>query len=264
MGLVLSGMAKAGQVSGKIECSRTKTCVVNDLKLTGQIDGATAEQVRRLLEEAESRTDRSKARTTFAEFITLDSPGGSVDAAMAIGRLARQHRLTALVPRGSACVSACVLIYAGAVVRNARTTGGRIGIHAPFLDTSGPDFSEEAARKAYTSLLYDMKSYLREMNVSDRLADEMLKTPASQVRFLSAKEQDRLGLVLMDPVEDELLSLSEAKRLGITRLEFNRRRGLVEKLCPKDAGFTSCADQVFATGKPPKLEDLSDFGTPAE
>jgi ATP-dependent protease ClpP protease subunit len=260
---VFSDAATAGQVSGKIECAGT-ICSVEDLKLTGEIDPPMLEKVLRLLKEAEARTDKSEARTTFADYITLDSPGGSVLAAMAIGRLARQHRLTALIPSGAECVSACVLIYAGAVVRNARTTGGRIGIHAPFLDTSGADLSEDAARKAYTSLLQDIRSYFREMNVSEGLADEMLKTPASQVRFLTVKEQDRLGLVLMDPVEDELISLSAAKRLGISRLEFNRRRALVAKLCPNDDYFVSCADRLYATGKPQEPADLSRFGTPVK
>jgi ATP-dependent protease ClpP protease subunit len=258
IGSVFSDASTAGQVSGKLECAGA-ICIVEDLKLTGEIDLPMFEKVLGLLKEAEARTDKSEARTTFADYITLDSPGGSVLAAMAIGRLARQHRLTALVPRGAACVSACVLIYAGAVVRNARTSGGRIGIHAPFLDISGADFSEEAARKAYTSLLQDIRSYFRE-----RLADEMLKTPASQVRFLTVKEQDRLGLVLMDPIEDELISLSEAKRLGISRLEFNRRRALIEKLCPNDDDFVSCADSLYATGKPREPADLSRFGTPVE
>jgi hypothetical protein len=262
--LLVLEAAIAGQVEGLVECAGTHVCTVEDLKVTGVIDQASADKVLQLLKEAEARTDKSEDldRTSFADYITLDSPGGSVLAAMAIGRLARQHRIAALVPRGASCVSACVLIYAGAVVRNARTTGGRIGIHAPFFDTPNSNVNEETIRRTYTSLLQDIRSYFREMNVSERLADEMLKTPASSVRFLSVQDQDRYGLVLMDPVEDELLSLSHAKQLGLTRLEFNRRRALVDKHCNDTATFVSCADNVFKTGKPPELEDLSSFGTP--
>jgi hypothetical protein len=68
----------------------------------------------------------------------------------------------------------------------------------------------------------------------------------------------------MDPVEDELASLSEAKRLRISRLEFNWRRALVEKLCPNDDDFVLCADGVFATGKLPEPADLSSYGTPVK
>ena len=99
------------------------------------------------------------------------------------------------------------------------------------------------------------------MNVSERLAEEMLKTPASSVRFLSVQDQDRYGLVLMDPVEDEVLSLSYAKRLGLTRLEFNRRRAVVNEYCNDAAAFASCADNIYKTGKQPEL-DFSRFGTP--
>jgi hypothetical protein len=261
--LLLLEAATAAQVEGRVECHGTKVCTVEDLKVTGVIDQASADKVLQFLRQAEARTDKSEDpdRTSFANYITLDSPGGSVLAAMAIGRLARQHRIAALVPRGASCVSACVLIYAGAVVRNARTTGGRIGIHAPFLDTANSNINEETIKRTYTSLLQDIRSYFREMNVSERLADEMLKTPASSVRFLSVQDQDRYGLVLMDPVEDELLSLRHAKRLGLTRLEFNRRRALVAEHCNDTATFVSCADNIFETGKPPEL-DFSSFGTP--
>lgn len=257
--LLLLEPATAGQVEGLVECHGLKVCIVEGLKVRGVIDQESADEVLQLLREAEARTDKSQApdRTSFANYITLDSPGGSVLAAMAIGRLARQHRLVALVPRGASCVSACVLIYAGAVVRNARTTGGRIGIHAPFLDTPDSNINEETIRRTYTSLLQDIRSYFREMNVSEGLADEMLKTPASSVRFLSVQDQDRYGLVLMDPVEDEIVSLSSAKEHGLTRLEFNRRRALVDQHCTDRTAFVSCADEIYRTGKPPEPLDFS-------
>ena len=96
--LLLLEAATAGQVEGRVECHVMKVCTVEDLKVTGVIDQASADKVLQLLNEAESRTDKSKdpGRTSFANYITLDSPGGSVPAAMAIGRLARQHRLAAL------------------------------------------------------------------------------------------------------------------------------------------------------------------------
>ncbi|MEY9885567.1 ATP-dependent Clp protease proteolytic subunit [Bradyrhizobium sp. USDA 329] len=254
--------AHAGQVEGRIDCHGVKVCTVEDLKVTGAIDKVDADNVLQLLRDAEARTDKSQVPdlTSYAvaSVITLNSPGGSVPAAMAIGRLARQHRMVALVPGGASCVSACVLIYAGAVVRNARSTGGRIGIHAPFfLDAPDSKIDEQEIRRSYTSLVQDIRSYFREMNVSEALADEMLKTPASSVRFLSVEDQDRYGLVVMDPVESEFLSLSHAKQLGLTRLEHNRRSALVHQFCTDRTSFVSCADAVYQTGKPPELLDFS-------
>jgi hypothetical protein len=59
-------------------------------------------------------------------------------------------------------------------------------------------------------------------------------------------------------------SLSETKRLGINRLEFNRRRALVEKLCPGGDDFVSCANGVYATDKLSEPTDLSSYGTPVK
>ena len=49
----------------------------------------------------------------------------------------------------------------------------------------------------------DIRAYLREMNVSERLADEMMKTPPSSVRYLIAEEQESFGLSVIDPIERE-------------------------------------------------------------
>jgi hypothetical protein len=48
----------------------------------------------------------------------------------------------------------------------------------------------------------------------------------SAVRFLNHEEQNKLGLVILDPVENEIESLEHLKELGISRQEYNRREAL--------------------------------------
>ena len=59
-------------------------------------------------------------------FISIDSPGGSIDEAMKIGQLLRNRELAVEVADSGECVSACVLILAGAVHR---LPNDRVGIH---------------------------------------------------------------------------------------------------------------------------------------
>lgn len=60
--------------------------------------------------------------------ILLHSNGGRVGEALQIAELIRTRRLTTHLPPKAVCASACVLIFAGGVVRTADRTA-RIGVH---------------------------------------------------------------------------------------------------------------------------------------
>jgi hypothetical protein len=101
------------------------------------------------------------------------------------------------------------------------------------------------------------------MNVYEQLADEMMKTPPSNIRYLSGKEQERFGLSLTDPIERETSALIDAQQLRLDRMEYNRREALTIKACPLDANFSYCHENIMHTGhsNPP---DLSVFGKPVK
>ena len=249
-------------MAGRVECDqRTLFCLVRDLKISGEIDVTTTAKLRRLLEEFDLRSLPGIDRGTTQ--VSLNSPGGSVEEAMAIGRLFRKYRMGASVEPGAICLSSCVLIYAGAVNRLGYNKKALIGIHQPYFPVPGGQIDPEAVRTAYTSMLAAIRTYLAEMNVSPQFADEMLKTAPSDVRYLSAKEQEKFGLTIIDPIELETTSLQQAQELGITRREHIRREALSREHCPTDTGFTRCYDHVMKTGSVPPL-DLSQFGTPVE
>jgi hypothetical protein len=63
--------------------------------------------------------------------VYLDSPGGSVSAAMKIGRLIRKYEGTTLI--SGRCYSSCALIFIAGVLRNIPTDAQALGLHRPFL-----------------------------------------------------------------------------------------------------------------------------------
>jgi hypothetical protein len=85
--------------------------------------------------------------------------------------------MTAAVKPWAMCNSACVLIYAGAVVRFGHFNSGQIGIHQPYFEVPKDSVDSDIIKNAYANMLRDMRSYLHEMNVSEQLADEMLTVP---------------------------------------------------------------------------------------
>lgn len=263
LALNLSAPAEAGEVRGKVDCKfLSGYCIISNLAIKGSIDDATTVKLRQIFAEFDRSVQKSGHPTSSSHTtIELDSPGGSVSAAMAIGRLLRKNRMTANVIPPAVCNSACVFIYAGAVTRFGHDAE-KIGIHQPFLDARPGPVDADLIRNKYAALLQDMRSYLHEMNVSEQLADEMLKTPSSAIRYLTPQEQDQFGLVIFDPVEIEVQSLERAQELGLDRAEYNRRERLILSRCPLDSNYGDCNETVFKTGKLPILPDFSSQGTP--
>jgi C4-dicarboxylate-specific signal transduction histidine kinase len=79
----------------------------------------------------------------------------------------------------------------------------------------------EQVKYAYWTMLQNMRAYLREMNVSERLADDMLATEPEKVRILTQAELTRYGLANVEPAEqqrraidDEVRDVREANQLG--------------------------------------------------
>ena len=123
----LTAHAEPAKIESKINCSVLYNKNVCDLMIvvTGEIAAISAERMQSTLEVLKTRPN------WLSKSVLIESPGGNVDASMAIGNLLRENRVSMIVPKGGQCASACVLIFAGAV---RRTAFGKIGIHRPYLN----------------------------------------------------------------------------------------------------------------------------------
>ena len=85
--------------------------------------------------------------------VELNSPGGSVNAAIAIGRIVRNEEAGAFVDRGAVCLSSWVLILAGGSFRSFE---GKVGIHRPYLPVPRGDVSSQNVKAIYAQMLQDL------------------------------------------------------------------------------------------------------------
>jgi hypothetical protein len=74
-----------------------------------------------------------------------------------------------------ACNSACVLLFAAGVHRSFNDHASKLGIHRPYLEVPAQDISPDAVKNGYRQMLRSVRDYLREMNVSEQLADAMFR-----------------------------------------------------------------------------------------
>lgn len=119
---VTSGAVLA-DVTKVADCSTPAGCFL----ISGEITDADATALAQISQFLDGR---KLSRPT----ITLNSHGGSVDAAIAAGRTIRQMRAWVSVPSKAHCLSACVFLLAGGATR---LVSGEVGIHRPYTPQIG-------------------------------------------------------------------------------------------------------------------------------
>jgi hypothetical protein len=158
------------------------------LDLTGTIDPGAADRV------AAEIADRGE----YVKTVALNSPGGAVVDALAIGRLIRDKGYATSVADGALCASSCPLVFAGGRERIAGTKAA-IGVHQVYAAAPAGSIASQlqAAGNAMSdaqALTARISRYLHEMGVDDEVWLKALETPPSQLTYLSPDELKRLNL----------------------------------------------------------------------
>jgi len=113
-------------------------------------------------------------------------------------------------------------------------------------------------------MLQDIRAYLREMDVSERLADDMLAIEPERVHILTQVELSAYGLARVDSAEqqrraiaNEARDVQEANQLGLDRREYTRRKSLGINSCifnsatgkyMTDGEMLDCRRRILTTG----------------
>jgi len=154
----------------------------------------------------------------FLVQVQLDSPGGSIEEAMKIGRLIRKHLIATKQVVGYSeecvfysrcgppphCSSACFFIWSAGFIRS----GERIGLHRPTSkELLGMD--PDRASVWYRQILTELEAYLREMEVPPQFFQIMTSTTSSGIRWLSRSEIESMFEV---PSIDEWLTAACGKK----------------------------------------------------
>src|ERR1700682_3664356 len=115
-------------------------------------------------------------RGDYVKTVVLNSPGGSVTDALAMGRLIRERKFATEVETGKYCASSCPLVFAGGVERRAGDgvkTGGSGGA-APLSAPTAPPRDEMSVAQNISARC---QRYLGEMGVSLQVWVHAMETP---------------------------------------------------------------------------------------
>jgi hypothetical protein len=131
--------------------------------------------------------------------VALNSPGGSVDDALAIGALIREQGLATSVAAGALCASSCPLVLSGGAERRA-AEGAAVGVHQIYA-TVAPGALPTGLRAAGEAMSDAQKTtavitrHLSAMGVDPALWLHALETPPDRLYYLTPEEMTALRLV---------------------------------------------------------------------
>lgn len=138
------------------------------------------------------------ARGEYVKTVSLNSPGGALDDAMAMAAMVRQRGIGTEVADGALCASSCPLLFAGGKVRHAGEKAA-IGVHQ-FYATSASGSSPEQVMADAQITTARISRHLAEMGVDPALWLHALDTPPRALYYLSPAEMTDFRLVTTDKV----------------------------------------------------------------
>jgi hypothetical protein len=152
------------------------------LKAEGSIDLGAAD---RFAEEIAARGEYVKA-------VSLNSPGGSVEDALAMSKLIREKGLDTRVATKALCASSCPLIFAGGVAREA-AENAILGVHQVFNAGQDRPSPEQAMSEAQRTTAR-IARHLDDMGIGDGLWIHALETPPDRLYYLTPEEMAEFKL----------------------------------------------------------------------
>ena len=207
-------------------------CPVWGLLIDGDISAGAASTLAKGFVEAERRN--SAVTACRLKQIDINSKGGDVEEALAMGRMIRAKELDTRVEPTGRCLSSCVLILGAGVWRMG---GLNVGIHRPYFTALDPSLSVSEIRRMREQTIAQMKAYATEMDFSVALIDDMIAIPPEQIKMLNQDEQTKYRLNQQDANYAEKKIAEIAQNFGLTSSEYRRRDATATRQCGNAHAF---------------------------
>ena len=133
-------------------------------------------------------------RGDYIKTVVLNSSGGSVDDALAMGRLIRDKKFATEVETGRYCLSSCPLVFAGGIERRAgdRATIGVHQVAALSTAAGGPPRDEMSIAQNISARC---QRYLGDMGISLQVWVHAMETPHDKLFVFKPDELKSLNMV---------------------------------------------------------------------
>ena len=138
-------------------------------------------------------------RGDYIKTVVLNSPGGSIADAIAMGRLIREKKFSTEVEAGKYCASSCPLLFAGGIERRAGD-GAVIGVHQVAAVASAANSPPRDEMSAAQDVSARCQRYLAEMGINLQVWVHAMETPHDKLFVFKPDELKALNLATTIPV----------------------------------------------------------------
>jgi hypothetical protein len=132
-------------------------------------------------------------RGDYIKTVVLNSPGGSVTDALAMGRLIREKKFATEVEAGKYCASSCPLVFAGGVERRAGDKAA-IGVHQVAAISSARAMPRDEMDVAQR-ISARCQRYLGDMGINLQVWVHAMETPHDKLFVFKPEELKSLNIV---------------------------------------------------------------------
>jgi hypothetical protein len=133
-------------------------------------------------------------RGDYIKTVVLNSPGGSVSDALAMGRLIRERKFSTEVEAGKYCASSCPLVFMGGVERRAGDKAV-IGVHQVAALRTATNGLVRDEMSVAQNISATCQRYLREMGIDLQVWVHAMETPHDKLFVFKPEELKALNLV---------------------------------------------------------------------
>jgi hypothetical protein len=133
-------------------------------------------------------------RGDYIKTVVLNSPGGSVGDALAMGRLIRDKKFATEVAAGKYCASSCPLVFFGGVERRAGDKAA-IGVHQVFAAKTAEAIAPRDEMSDAQRISARCQRYLGEMGINLQVWVHAMETPKDRLFVFKPDELKNLNIV---------------------------------------------------------------------
>lgn len=137
-------------------------------------------------------------RGDYVKTVVLNSPGGSVGDALAMGRLIRERRLATEVEPGKYCASSCPLVFFGGIERRAGDKAA-IGVHQVFAAGAQDPMAPRDDMSDAQRISARCQRYLGDMGINLQVWVHAMETPKDRLFIFKPDELKSLNIVTTEP-----------------------------------------------------------------
>lgn len=130
----------------------------------------------------------------YIKTVVLNSPGGSVSDALAMGRMIRDHKLATEVEAGKYCASSCPLVLFGGLERRVGAKAA-VGVHQVFAVKSAEVAAPRDQMSDAQRISARCQRHLRDMGIDLEVWIRAMETPKDRLFVFKPEELTRYGIV---------------------------------------------------------------------